>query len=75
MKKHPLSRADQHLLRKRTLIETITGQLKNIAQIEHTRHRSPINFMVHLISGLVAYAHQPKKPTLKTNRPSQSEAG
>ncbi len=70
MKKHPLSRADQHLLHKRTLIETIIGQLKNIAQIEHTRHRSPINFMVHLISGLVAYAHQPKKPTLKTNRPS-----
>ena len=75
MKKHPLSSADQPLLHKRTLIETIIDQLKNIAQIEHTRHRSPINFMVNLISGLIAYAHQPKKPTLKTNSPSKAEAG
>ena len=73
MKNQPLSRADQHLLHKRTLIETIIGQLKNIAQIEHTRHRSPTNFMVHLISGLIAYAHQPKKPALKTKRPIQPE--
>ena len=40
MKKQPLPIADQHLLHKRTLIETIMDQLKNIAQIEHTRHRA-----------------------------------
>lgn len=53
------------LLRKRSLIETINDQLKNVCQIEHTRHRSPANFLVHLMAGLAAYAKQPKKPSLK----------
>jgi hypothetical protein len=52
------------LLRKRSIIETINDQLKNISQIEHSRHRSPVNFLVNLISGLIAYTHQPKKPSL-----------
>jgi transposase len=56
--------SDKLLLRKRAIIETITDQLKNISQIEHTRHRSPINFLVNLLSGLIAYCHQPKKPSL-----------
>jgi len=36
---------DKLLLRKRAIIETIIDQLKNISQIEHSRHRSPINFI------------------------------
>lgn len=56
---------DKILLRKRALIETINDQLKNISQIEHSRHRSPTNFMVNLIAGLIAYTHQKKKPALK----------
>ncbi len=55
---------DKALLRKRGIIETIFDQLKNISQIEHSRHRSPINFLVNLFAGLVAYALQPKKPSL-----------
>jgi len=55
---------DQLLLRKRVLIETINDQLKNISQIEHTRHRSPANFLVNVLAGLLAYCHQPKKPSL-----------
>jgi transposase len=55
---------DKILLRKRTIVETIIDQLKNISQIEHSRHRSPINFLVNLIRGLIAYCHQPKKPSL-----------
>jgi len=55
---------DKLLLRKRSIIETIIDQLKNISQIEHSRHRSPINFLVNLICGLIAYCHQPKKPSL-----------
>src|SRR5512143_2565233 len=55
---------DKLLLRKRALIETINDQLKNISQIEHTRHRSVINWMVNLLAGLVAYTHQPTKPSL-----------
>jgi Transposase DDE domain len=59
-----LDLSDQLLLRKRALIETIDDQLKNICQIEHSRHRSPVNFLVNLIAGLIAYSHQPKKPAL-----------
>jgi hypothetical protein len=44
--------SDKLLLRKRAIIETITDQLKNISQIEHSRHRSPINFLVNLVAGL-----------------------
>ena len=56
--------ADKLLLRKRAIIESSIDQLKNISQIEHTRHRSPVNFVVNLLAGLVAYCHQPKKPSL-----------
>jgi hypothetical protein len=55
---------DKILLRKRCIIETINDQLKNISQIAHTRHRSPVNFLVNLVAGLIAYTHQPKKPSL-----------
>jgi hypothetical protein len=57
--------ADHVLLRKRALIETIFNQLKNVCQIEHSRHRSPINFLVRLLAGLAVYCHQPKKPSLR----------
>jgi len=56
---------DKLLLRKRALIETVNDQLKNISQIEHTRHRSVENFLVNLLSGIAAYTHQAKKPSLK----------
>jgi transposase len=55
---------DKLLARKRAIIETIIDQLKNISQIEHSRHRSPLNFCVNLICGLIAYALQPKKPAI-----------
>ena len=45
---------DKFLLRKRAIIETLIDQLKNISQIEYSRHRSPINFLVNLICGLIA---------------------
>ena len=55
---------DQLCLRKRGIIESINDQLKNISQIEHTRHRSPYNFLVNLLAGLIAYTFQEKKPSL-----------
>jgi transposase len=57
--------SDRLLLRKRFIIETIADQLKNISQIEHTRHRSSINFAINLLAGLAAYTHQDKKPSLR----------
>ena len=55
---------DKLLLRKRSLIETINDQLKNISHIDHTRHRSVSNFLVNLVATLIAYSQQPKKPSL-----------
>jgi len=55
---------DKILLKKRALIETVNDELKNICQIEHTRHRSFDNFISNLISGLIAYSFMPKKPSL-----------
>ena len=55
---------DRLLLRKRFLIEPINDQLKNVSQIEHSRHRSLTGFMVNLVAGLLAYTYQPKKPSL-----------
>jgi hypothetical protein len=65
MKGRLLSHNDVVLLRKRAIIETINDQLKNISQIEHSRHRSPVNFIVNLFAGLIAYCRQPKKPSLR----------
>lgn len=56
---------DKVLLRKRFIIETVNDQLKNISQIEHSRHRSINNFMVNLMAGLAAYTLQEKKPSIK----------
>lgn len=64
MRERLLTYTDKLLLRKRALIESINDQLKNVCQIEHARHRSPYNFVVHLLAGLAAYCHQPKKPSL-----------
>lgn len=64
MKNKLMPLIDKLLLRKRSLIETVNDQLKNISQIEHTRHRSIWNFMVNILGALIAYALQPKKPSL-----------
>ena len=64
MKNHLMPLIDKLLLRKRAIIESIVDQLKNISQIEHTRHRSPINCFINIIAGLTAFCHQPKKPSL-----------
>jgi hypothetical protein len=55
---------DKVLLRKRALIECVNDQLKNISQIEPTRHRSASNGIVNMIAAVVAYTFQSKKPTL-----------
>jgi hypothetical protein len=60
----PMALFDRIMLRKRTIVESVIDQLKNISQIEHSRHRSVGNFLVNLLCGLIAYAHQPKKPSL-----------
>jgi Transposase DDE domain len=57
MKNKLMPLIDKILLRKRAIVETIIDQLKNISQLEHTRHRSPVNFMVNAVCSLIAYSH------------------
>lgn len=64
MKNRLMDMMDKLWQRQRAVMETIIDQLKNISQIQHTRHRSLANFMVNLVCGLIAYSHQPKKPSL-----------
>jgi hypothetical protein len=63
-KNHLMKMVEKILLRKRGLIESVNDQLKNICQIEHSRHRSVFNFQVNLLARLVAYTYVDKKPTL-----------
>ena len=55
---------DKIALRKRALIKTVNDELKNICQVEHTRHRSFDNFVTNLLSGLIAYSFFDKKPSI-----------
>jgi Transposase DDE domain len=65
---------DKLLLRKRALIECVNDQLKNVSQIEHTRHRSAANGIVNMLAAVVAYTFQPKKPALDLSTMSESPA-
>ena len=59
-----MSLHDKILLRKRSLIETVNDELKNVCQIEHTRHWSVDNFATNLLAGLFAYNLLPQKPAM-----------
>ena len=50
-------------------IQLVT-RLKNMTQIEHSRHRSVANFAVNLMAGLAAYSFFPKKPMIALERVS-----
>ena len=65
MKGALISYADAILLRKKSVIETVNDELKNICQVEHSRHGSLENFITNMISGLIAYSFFPKKPSVK----------
>jgi hypothetical protein len=68
MKKKVRTAFEKYFLAQRNLIETVIGQLKAICHIEHSRHRSPINFLVNLVGGLAAYSIKERKPSVKTTR-------
>lgn len=65
MKKQALSNEEKLLLRKRSVIETVNDELKNICQIEHTRHRSISGFLLNIMGAIAAYSFFPKKPSIK----------
>lgn len=64
MRNSLMSVADKIMLRKRALVESVNDELKNIAQIEHSRHRSFISFMTNALSAIATYCFFPKKPSI-----------
>lgn len=68
MKNKLMNIVDKILLRSRGIIESVNNKLKADCQIEHHRHRNPWNFLVNLVSGIVAYAYDSCKPTIQLTR-------
>ncbi len=64
MKKIKRSSFERFFLAKRAIVEAVIGQLKEICQIEHSRHRNPDNFLVNLLAALAAYTLKPRKPSI-----------
>ena len=67
MKSQPRSAFEKFFLSRRAIVESVIGQLKEICQIEHTRHRRPDNFFVNALSALIAYTLKPRKPAINLN--------
>ncbi len=68
MKKKMLSAFEKFFLKQRGIVETIIDQLINLYHVEHSPHRSPINFLVNTVGALVAYTWRPNKPGIKVDK-------
>lgn len=68
MKPKPISESNKFLLKKRGIIETIFGQLKDFRHLVHTKYRSKINYFTNILSALLAYMLNPNKPRICLNR-------
>lgn len=68
MKNRLVSLFDKILLKKRGVIECVNQKLKFCGQIEHHRHRNPLNFLVNLVAGVVSYAYEPNKPSIQLTK-------
>ena len=68
MKKRFLDPIKKYFLDKRGIVETVIGHLKRIMHIDHTRHRSPKNFLAHTFASIAAYAMKPNKPRINLTK-------
>ena len=64
MKNLLMDMGDKLMLRKRAVIESVNNLLKNMCQVEHTRHRSVVNFLVNLFAAVTAYGSLSRKPSI-----------
>ena len=64
MKHKLMEMKDKILLKKRAVIESVHDFLKNVCQVEYSRHRSMHNFLVNLLGALSAYSFLPHKPSI-----------
>ena len=69
MKNALLDPVHKLFLKKRALIESVIDRIKETTCIEHTRHRSPVNFLVNTFAALVAYYFLEDKPHLLFSKP------
>ncbi len=56
--------SDKIKLKKHGLIESVNDLLMTVFDIDHTRHRSPVNAIAHAFSGLIAYSFYEQKPSV-----------
>lgn len=56
--------ADELNLRKRGLIESVNDLLTSFFDVEHARHRSPVNALANILAGLIAYCFYDQKPSI-----------
>ena len=62
----PIKRSsfEKIFLSKRAIVEAVIAQLKEICQIEHSRHRKPDNLLINILAALSAYTLKPRKPSI-----------
>ena len=75
MKQRLMPLYDKIMLRKRSVIESINGMLKNVAQLVHSRHRSVHNFIMNLLAAMGAYCFFATKPGVNFDYDAPSQAG
>ena len=64
MKNYLLPILDKIMLKKRFIIETIFGYLKENFNLKPNKHRSPTNFFATLFAALIAFQIKPNKPRI-----------
>jgi hypothetical protein len=72
MKNRLMDLNDKFMLKRRNIVETVIDQLKNICQIEHSRHRNSINFFNNFLSAIAAYSIKTDKPKINKNKVKMS---
>lgn len=71
MKNRLIPLAQYLKLRKRAVIESVNDILTSVFDLEHTRHRSPVNALAHMLSALIAYCFYPNKPAVFVDNENQ----
>lgn len=64
MKAALLPLAEKYQLMKRGIIEAVNDILMTVQDLDHTRHRSPVNALAHMTAALVAYGYMEQKPSV-----------
>ncbi len=64
MKNKLLEMKEKLLLKKRGMVEAVIDILKSVCDIEHSRHRSPVNMLINTYAALCAYTTLERKPSI-----------